>query len=334
MWQQIRYFCWFWYTLIRKAVYIVVQRKQETKRAYAMIAAMEARFKGQFNPATKRKIAVSHGIYNPMICDTFCALQQRTTSIKERERYIQYFTCSSLFDDFTDYHTITTEQLKAISFDAENYHATSFDERVFQYCHLALKQFVANKASYIKVTERLYEAQLFSQHQYNSQLDDDTIEAITFAKGGNSVLLCSYYLDTPVTDAEAQCWYTIGTIIQLTNDLYDIWKDLQDNIATLPNRMTNAYAFEGYFLQRIEAMKKAIAALPYGKKQKQHFSLAMAGIYSFGLIAIEQLKHIQGDALQLPALNSLPRKALIVDMEKIHNLKQWFKHVYKHAYSA
>ena len=327
----MRYFTWFWTTTIQLASYIIRQRKRETASAYTLLDKIEQAFGGQFQPATRRKIAISYGIYNPMICDAFARLHGRLTNAGEKERLTHYFICSSLFDDFTDYHTITEEQLYAVSFDPEHYTAQTFDEKVFQRSHRLLKDYVKNKEAYYQITRDLYKAQLFSKQQYQSSLPDETIREITFSKGGNSVLLCRHYLEVEASAAEEACWYRIGTIIQLTNDLYDIYKDLQDHISTLPNRMTNAYAFESFFLQQVEDMKQHIRALPYPHKRKQAFSLAMAGIYSFGLIAIEQLKTIQGDALQLPDLNNLPRKALIIDMEKRKNLLKWFKYTYRYA---
>lgn len=123
----------------------------------------------------------------------------------------------------------------------------------------------------------------------------------------------------------------MGTLIQLTNDLYDIYKDLQDNITTLPNQMKDAYAFEQFFIEQIQFMKTLIRQLPYSHKSKKEFSISMAGIYSFGLIAIDQLKKIQGSNDYLPGLKTLPRKKLIIDMEKVSNLAKWFKFTYKYA---
>lgn len=327
----MRYFFWFWTTTLQLALYIIRSRKRETRRANVLLAALENAYQGRFNDATRKKIAVSHGIYNPMICDAFTRLHGRVTNDGERKRLIHYFICSSVFDDFTDYPTISDELLLDISFNPENYQPQTFAEQVFRQSHLLLKNYVTDKQGYEQIARALYKAQLFSRQQQQGSLPPDTIREITFTKGGYAVLLCRHYLDVPATAAEDACWYRIGTIIQLTNDLFDIYKDLQENVATLPNSITNAYAFEAFFLEQVNDMKKLIGELPYSRKRKQTFSLAMAGIYSFGLIALEQLKNLQGDALQLPDLRSLPRKALIVDMEKTINLRRWFAFTYRHA---
>src|SRR5699024_3767871 len=115
------------------------------------------------------------------------------------------------------------------------------------------------------------------------------------------------------------------------NDLFDIYKDLQNEISTLPNTMKNAYDFEQFFITEIIGIKKQITQLQESFPRKQDFSLSMAGIYAFGLIALHQLQKIQGDAAQMPDMNKLDRKKLIIDMEKPRNLFLWFKYTYRYA---
>ena len=201
----------------------------------------------------------------------------------------------------------------------------------FLYAHLLLKNYVRDKQWYETVTHRLYEAQEDSAKQFNPSITDEEIEQITLHKGGYSVLLCHFYLDDIAGEAEQQCWYQIGGIIQLTNDLYDIHKDYKEGVFTLPNRMKDAYAFHEYFTGKITQLKKEIAALPFPYKTKKHLTISLMGICSLGLMAINQLQKIQGQADALPNLRQLPRKQLIVDMEKPGNLFYCMRQVYLHA---
>lgn len=327
----MRYFSRFCLTVLKQVVYVSKSRRKETARAEQILADIEKKLGGSFVPATRRKVIVSYAIYNPMICDVFAGLHGRNTTLAEKERLVHYFICSSLFDDFTDYGGITTEQLAAVSFTPENYEAHTFDEKAFRQSHLLLKNYVQDKDAYLNIARSLFDAQIASQQQHQSALPDETIQQITFMKGGYAVLLCRHYLDIQASEAEEECWYRIGSIIQLTNDLYDIYKDLQDEIATLPNRMTNAYTFEQFFAAQVTQLKAYIAALPCSQSRKQTFSICLAGICAFGFVAIEQLKQLQGNALQLPPLKQLERKLLIVDMEKKINRKRWFRFTYKYG---
>jgi hypothetical protein len=326
------YFFRFWYQVIRTALYIIGNRKRETRRAYALLTDIEKRHGGLFAPATRRKIAISYGIYTPMICDAFTYLHGRRTSLAERERFIHYFVCSSLFDDFTDITRLSGEELRALSFQPDTFLPRSFDESVFRESHLRLRAFVRERTTYDGLTRQLFQAQWDSKQQdkvRGAPLSDEALRAITFSKGGLSVLLCSFYLDTAPSPAERDCWYRIGTIIQLTNDLFDIYKDLQDHMDTLPARMTDVRAFRAFFEEQVSAMQTGIGTLPVTERWKAPFRLSMAGIYAFGYIALDQLGGIQGNAAALPPLGSLPRKALIIDMEKIKNLNKWLRYAYR-----
>lgn len=322
------YFSRFLYTVISKALYIINTRKSETKWAIAYTKQLEKQFNGHFDAFTFTKIVNSYAIYNPMLCDAFTLLHGRLTNREERIRMLHYFICSSLFDNFYDQQQLTPEELQQISFDPTTYPAKGFDEKMFLHSHLLLKSYVRDEQRYGEVTRKLFKAQQDSMGQFSDMITDEEIRNITFEKGGYSVLLCSFYLENDASPEEQQCWYRIGSIIQLTNDLFDIYKDLQDGSHTLATQMTNAYDFNQFFLQLVNDFKKEISILPYNTAVKKDFTMSMMGICAFGWIALAQLRAIQGDHLSLPEFSSLPRKALIIDMEKRENLWRWIKWVY------
>ncbi|GAA4317987.1 hypothetical protein [Compostibacter hankyongensis] len=326
------YFLWYCVHVFRLAAHVLRTRKRETKRAWGLLSRIEERQQGRFGKATRKKIAVYHGIYTPMICDAFARLHGRLTHTAEKDRLFHYFIASSLYDDFTDEQMFSPESLKAIMLEPQNWKAGSFDERVFLDSHLLLCESVKDREGYTRLLREMTIAQLSSREQEGeNELTDERLQEITFRKGGYSVLLCRYYLDTPATAAEDACWYRIGAIIQLTNDLYDIHKDLQQHIKTLPDRMQDAYRFEAFFLHQLQEMKDDIGRLSFPRQRKQEFSLAMAGIYAFGLIALDQLKTLQDRNGHLPELATLPRKTLIIDMEKPGNILKWFRYTYRYA---
>jgi hypothetical protein len=308
--------------IISKAVYVITERRKETKWATTRLRELERQLGGRLDAFTFHKIVNSYAIYTPMVCDAFTALRGRITNRGERDRMLHYFICSSLFDNFCDRKELNQESLQQISFSPEIYNSERFDERLFQYAHLLLKDFVRDKAYYETVTRRLFQAQMDSDKQFHPDISDAVIERITLDKGGYAVLLCHFYLDDVADEAEQQCWYQIGGVIQFTNDLYDIYKDYQDGVATLPNRMRDAYAFHAFFMQLVEGVKREIALLPFSSKRKRQLTLSMMSICSFGLVAIRQLQSIQGDKPALPNLRELPRKELVIDMEK--NGNRWY----------
>jgi hypothetical protein len=325
------YFFRFIYTIFHSRIRLKLVRKRAAKQAERLLGGLETKFNGKFDDKTYHKIVKSYSLYLPLVTDTFTFLHGRYNNLKEQEKNIHYFICSSLFDNFWDDKSLNTDQLEQISFDSARYTAQSFAERVFITSKLFLENVVKDKEAYKKVCRQLFEAQKNSLLQFDKNIPDADIENITFEKGGNAVLLCRYYLDINATRAEEDCWYYLGSLIQLSNDLFDIFKDLNDHIQTLATRCTNAYAMEDFFLTRLQMLKTSIKHLPFPKKRKQYFSILIIATACLGLVAIAQLKRVQGDYDKLPPLKKLPRKALIIDMELFSNVYRWLKLIYTHA---
>ncbi|WP_298709286.1 hypothetical protein [Chitinophaga sp.] len=300
---------------------IMSERKKEAPRAEALLQKLEAQFGGRMPEEARRKVITSYSIYQPMIIDAFTALRGRTATPAERDRLIQYFICSGAFDDFIDREELTPEALETISFQPENFQPRRIEEKMFLHCHLALRNYVRDRPAYDEAARGLYRAQTDSARQTKpAPMSEEELLRITMEKGGYAVLLCRFYLDHDASGAEAECWYRIGGIIQLTNDLFDIWKDLQAGVQTLPNRMRDAHAFHAFYTRKVEEMMAIIAGLPVPEARKSTFLLNMMAICAFSDMAICQLRNIQQQSPQLPDLNTLPRKALIVDMEKPANI--------------
>lgn len=308
-------------------------RKTEAVWAKAYVKQLQQSFGGELSEPTFKKIVTSYSIYIPMICDVFTALRGRKTNRQEKERILLYFICSSVFDDFCDLDEFTAEQLYAISYSPGTYNAATLPEQIFLYAHQKLLSFVKEKEAYHEVTLKLFKAQVDSDKQFDPTISDDELKRITLEKGGYSVLLCHFYLDFEASQPERNCWFTIGSIIQFTNDLYDIYKDLNAGSETLPNRTRNAHDCYSYFMQQVEALKSQVALLPCNSARKRNFMAGMLGICSFGSLAIYKLLQLQGSSPVLPNLNSLPRKALIVDMEKRESILYCIRFTYNQLHA-
>lgn len=308
-------------SVLARVLKIMSERKKEAPRAEALLQQLEAQFGGRMPEEARRKVIVSYSIYQPMIIDAFTALRGREATAEEKERLILYFICSGAFDDFVDRNELSAEDLDTISFSPEKFQPRRIEEQFFLHCHLALRNYVRDPSAYNEAARGLFRAQVDSARQSEpAPMTEDELLRITLEKGGYAVLLCHFYLNHDASEAERDCWYRIGGIIQLTNDLFDIWKDLQADVQTLPNRMRDAHAFHAFFTRKVEEIRTVIAGLPVPEARKRAFLLNMMAICSFSNMAICQLRNIQQQQSRLPDLNSLPRKALIVDMEKPANI--------------
>lgn len=299
-----------------RVIGIITKRKREAVWAAEYLSALEVMLGGRLRDDARRKILNSYSIYVPMIVQAFSHLRGSEVSDAERERMLLYFICSTTFDDFTDRGELSERELYNIAYAPESFVAQRTEERIFLHAHLLLNGFVKEKAAYGDATRGLFQAQIDSSLQANAAITDADLHRVTIGKGSYAVLLCSFYLDEEVSAVEKQCWFQLGGIIQLTNDLFDIWKDLQTGFQTLPVRMRDAFAFHEFFTGMVNNLEATIDALPASFERKQQFMLDMMAICSFGEFAICRLQAVQQNDAQLPDFSDLPRKTFIVDMEK------------------
>lgn len=323
------YFFKFTYHLIYRAFYILLKKRKEVRWGTMYLQQLEQQFGGRFDERTFKKIIFYYSLKVPAICDAFLYLHKKKTNRQECERLIHYFVCSSVFDNFFDREELTDDEIYNITFNSKNWKANNFNERISLHSHLLLIDFVKNKEHYFSILKKEYDAQVLSRKQFDETITNKEIEQITLEKGGNAVLLTSFYLDTIASKQEEEVWYKLGNVIQYVNDLFDIHRDLQNGLQTIPNRLTNINSFKDYYLQLVDAVKKSIDDIELNKSRKIVLKISAMGICALGIIAVEQLEKIQGTNKALPNLKSLPRKALIVDMEKVSNLWKWVTITYR-----
>lgn len=327
------YFINFCRNILRLSMHVIVVRKKALQQATNYLHGIEQKFSGNFDDATFNKIAKSYSLWLPMVTDSFARLYGNYASAAQQERTIHYFICSSLFDNFFDHKLLPVQQIENITFNYQSFQPQTFEERVSLHSHSFLLNHILEKQEYLSVLRKEFNAQAASLNQFNQNISDEEIQHITFDKGGNAVLMCYYYTDVEGTVEEKNCWYALGTLIQLSNDLFDIYKDLQDGVETLATRCTDAYQFEKIFLHQVQILKQNIQRLPCNKSHKQNFSTCVSSSYVLGLIAIDNLKRIQiNHNNHLPSLISLSRKELIIDMEKLSNIFKGIKFAYKFAH--
>ena len=253
---------------------------------------------------------------------------------KEKERNLLYFIMVSVYDDFFDDKTLTLEQIDSIFYHPETFTPQTFFEKVFIYTHTALLNDVADKAQYFKDFEGLHIAQKDSLEQFNPNVTDEALLSITTRKGGYCLLMCRHYLDTPYLPEADASWYALGGVIQLTNDLYDIYKDMQEGIITLAVRAKQYESIYALYHKHAAALNETIRQLPVDQTRKMDLSIILNVIAAFGYVALDNLKRLQANNSNnsiLPAFDALPRKELIIDMEKNSNRFILLKFTYQNA---
>jgi hypothetical protein len=300
-------------------------------KADKLLKKIELQFNGKFEPTTFKKIKKFQGIQQYIINDSFANFEDRTTNTKERENNKLYFILASLYDDLMDENLVSQSVLNEMFLHPEKANPNSFSETVLIDTHLKLLSRVYQKEAYQKVLNSIHQAQIDSIEQLNSDISLDRILSITERKGGYSLLMCRHYIEISNNENIDNCWYHLGGMIQMTNDLYDIHKDTVAGIHTFANTQNEFDKIRDQYVSQIHKYKISVEKLDYDDSKKLKFQIKLSLIPALGYVALENLKQLQGKADNLKPFKDYARKDLIVDMEKIKNIIKLIKFSYQIA---
>jgi len=312
--------------LILKAAFTLKKSAQET---VTIMKDLEQKHQGKFDPSAIKKAARFQGVQQVFINDAFTQLVDRNSNSFESISNKLYFTLTGLYDDIIDQQLIDEKTLNQLFEDPTLTQTDLFETKVLVDVHLNLLNRVKNISDYKSILTNVHQAQKDSLQQINTQIDKNALLDITLRKGGYSLLMCKQYIDLPNSNALDQCWYHLGGVIQITNDLFDIYKDLQEGIQTIPNTTKSLNDIEIVYNQLVHNFIQSLHQLPFEKSKIEILKIKLSPIPAFGYIAIQNLSKIQGQQNTLPDLNKIPRKDLIIDMEKTVNRIKLIQEAYK-----
>ena len=276
------------------------------------------------------KITSRYAIFHAIIAQPFIRLHHPKITDTEKERLLHFFICATLFDDFFDNPGYTLPQLERILLQPEACTPQHDLESLFIASNKRLSTYAILKPGYLNVKKSVYYAQVDSLKQMQPTITDEDLKEITYRKGGSSVLLSRYYLDVPSNAEEEQCWYQLGALIQLGNDIFDLFKDLQEGINTLANRSRSIHALKQELNIQAKTYHEALSRLNGATGVLRQIRFRTAIIYALSYTAIDQLQSLEkGNAvLYFKCMN---RKSLIVDMEKWSNRWRMLKYMYGYS---
>ena len=325
------YFIIYSYHIVRLLARMLFGLTLSENKADKLLKKIEIQFNGKFAPTTFKKIKKFQGIQQFIINDSFANFEDRTTNAKERENNKLYFILASLYDDLMDENIVSQAVLNEMFLHPEKANPNSFSETVLIDTHLKLLSRVYNKEAYQKVLNNIHQAQIDSLEQLKNDISLERILSITERKGGYSLLMCKHYIQIPVSEALDNCWYQLGGMIQMTNDLYDIYKDTMAGIYTFANTQNEFEKIRDQYISQVHKYNQSIEKLEYDDSKKLIFQIKLSLIPALGYVALENLKNLQGDTERLKPFSAYPRKDLIIDMEKIKNIFKLIKYSYQIA---
>jgi len=141
------------------------------------------------------------------------------------------------------------------------------------------------------------------------------------------VLLFCALLDNYPDQKILEILYPVAGLMQLTNDAFDVWKDVHKDVYTLPNLYRNFEQLKQLFLAETSAINQRLWQLPYPAKAKQTFAIIIHSLHAMGWMSLEQLQQVTAGVTSLEELKQLSRKELVCDMDSFQQQLKWLRHI-------
>ncbi len=291
---------------------------------------LETKYDGQFQDEQKKKIINYYGLFiTSFLCSSYKRLYGKKLSVDERKRATLFGILTPVGDDLFDVDKLDIESIRTITYTPQSFSATTFSAKIAKEIQTYELTHVPHKEEYLQAAKNVLEIQIETAKQTNPLIDKKELERITYTKGAVSVIIYHQSLDETATEHMKEVLFLIGSLFQLGNDIFDLYKDVRDNIYTLVNTCKNYEDFRKDFLARVRLQNNRIMDLPYAKKNKKEFCIVMNAINARSLVAIDQFIKFQKKKEQTIDWWKLERKDMIVDMEKPQNFLRWISNIYR-----
>lgn len=164
-------------------------------------------------------------------------------------------------------------------------------------------------------------AQEDSLKQRDQQLSPGQLKDITWAKGGYALLLYRSALRIPISHGEWDAVYQLGGLMQLHNDIFDLYRDVQEGIVTIPSQTGSVDQLIHLFEDEIEKTFRLFDTLPINRYRKHKFYLLLSLAIQTGHLCLCQYRNLEMK-YQGFRPGQLSRKELICDMDNLGKISK------------
>ena len=246
----------------------------------------------------------------------FSTLRGYKPTAEEAKMALYIGALTPLADDLTDELNLSSAEI--LSKVAEVNSASSDNIILLNYLYKKIKAF-KNSDLEIALNEAMNAQNKSIVQRNKAVLDEKSLAKLTKEKGGSATYLYRNILCNNPLTGEKDVIYSLGYVLQLTNDLFDIHKDFTQKQQTL---FTNTLQFQlllNDFRLSIENCTKAFLNLDLPLRNKQRFLASLSLLFARGLVGAEMLENLN-NIKPTWQLAEMQRSELICDMEKPANI--------------
>jgi len=276
---------------------------------------------GSLTEADAAKMLRYYGLAVPGILgEAFAALRCSSLSEKERRGCTWLGATTGLFDDFFENTSLDDGYIELLYRQPAMYTGNNSNEKLANHCWLLALKHCANADLLTDMAGMVHRSQSESRLQKNNNPGKEALRRITFDKGGYSVLFYMSFFYREIPPADENLFYHAGALLQLENDLFDVYKDHQGHITTLVTGGMKIAPLRTIYLDFWAKTKQYLNETSYSPAGKKQFLKILCGLVSRGLVCLDMLQQRENENHGNFDPAVFTRKQLICDMEKPVNL--------------
>ena len=308
-------------TIFKILKYLSVQRSFLGKNVDPILSGARQLNDGSLDDTDFKKIDNYYGLAVPAILgEAWCALHNKKMSFVERWTATAQGVMTGLFDDFFDRAYLSDDAI-AKMLNENNKGTKKSNEKLFQFFYAKALEGAPDKKKMQQALMEVYNAQLESKKQEQETLTEEEIKTITFLKGGTSLLFYRSAFLPLASNDEEKLLFHLGSVMQLSNDIFDVYKDRQQNIKTLVTTAMHIRPIRRLLEFELAACNKAAYNTAFPRKNITSFlSILSIGIFSRAFVCLDHLQSNESTTNNEFAVQQYSREQLICDMDKKRNM--------------
>lgn len=290
---------------------------------HRLIAELEelSGVKEAISKADRRRLHLYTAI-GRLVTDAMATLLGHRLKAAQKQHTLYLSALSPWIDDLADEEGWSSEQIRDwLNFRMERTSpqaAAIFAQHLTQRLANGMGEYFPRLESY---AAKLLDAQEASQRQLGpEQLSEATLRDLTFQKGATSLWVYRSIIPLPISPEEEHAIGQMGYLIQLTNDLFDVYKDREKQQQTLFTNEPDLALRREEYLNLYHDLREKFHGIAVSKRRFRSFFAEMTPIVSRALVCFDQLQALQGGAPTFSNLEQYSRQELVCDMEKVGNI--------------
>lgn len=252
-----------------------------------------------------------------LVGEAVAQLHGKKLSFNERLSATLLASLTGIFDDFFDKNELNETEIKNLLHNFNAIQPPNIKQKLAVEFYQKALQLNQHPQKIETAAWQVFEAQKNSLNQKNPDLSFNELLQLSNQKGASSMLLYRSVLSFPIAKNEEEILKISGEFFQLCNDIFDVYKDLQEGINTSILNCKNVQQIQQLVQNNYTQLQQALRQSNFTLQQQKKYNNYIHVVLARTMVSINQYqKHEKNSLLQY---HQLTRKQLITDFALFKN---------------